>query len=196
MKRIPELIKNTYALSAAIIILVLTCSFILPGCADTATTHSNKAEADASTIKQPDSTNHIQQQKELEKIYSLAIGDCIRLVKKEYKLSFDTLFFGKRKFGQPDDFPDITLPAVIEHTNIRLISPEDGEKKQKESMASFYINLMGRVYDDDATFMFVFFSKGFAHQFDCFIQYRHSAGNNTWKMETSRFENYQYPKKP
>ncbi len=44
-------------------------------------------------------------------LYSQAIGEYIRAVSKEYKLSFNTLFFGKHVYGQPDDFPDIELPV-------------------------------------------------------------------------------------
>lgn len=131
---------------------------------------------------------------ELTKIYSLAIADYIKAVKDEYKISFDTLFFGKRVNGQADDFPDITLPDVIERTQIRLISPETGLKKQKERKSMFYINLVGWVDDEKAGFIFVTFSNGFEHQFDCFLDYTWQAGTKTFQLEQRRFVNYRYKK--
>lgn len=128
----------------------------------------------------------------LVQVYSQAIGDYIRLANHEYKLSFDTLFFGKHVFGQPDDFPAIELPATIENTVIRLVSPEDGVKKQKESKSSYYINLIGWVDTDSAEFVFVTFSNGMAHQFDGFINYKYNVNKKGFEMQNSRFQNYLY----
>ncbi len=80
---------------------------------------------------------------DLTKIYSKAISDFIKDVRKKTKSNFDTLYFGKRKNGQPDDFPDIELPEKIENTHIRLISPEVGTLKQKELKSRIYINMVG-----------------------------------------------------
>jgi hypothetical protein len=80
---------------------------------------------------------------DLTKIYSQAISEFIKAVKKEQKTGFDTLFFGKHVYGQPDDFPDIELPETIEGTHIRLLSPEGGLKKQKERKSLVYINMVG-----------------------------------------------------
>lgn len=136
-----------------------------------------------------------EQKKELTTIYSLAIRDYIRFVSKEYKLTFDTLFLGKHVYGQPDDFPDIELPSRIENTNIRLITPEQGEKKQKEPKRSFYINLMGWVDPGKADFVFVTFSNGMAHQFDVYISYKYDGDKKGFDMESKRFENFLYRKK-
>ena len=69
---------------------------------------------------------------DLAKVYTQAIGDFIKAANAKNKTSFDTLFFGKHVYGQLDDFPDIQLPLTVEHTQIRLISPEAGTKLQKE----------------------------------------------------------------
>lgn len=132
------------------------------------------------------------QKVDLTKIYSQAIGDYIRFVKMEHNLTFDTLFFGKREFGQADDFPDIELPNRIENTNIKLISPELGKKIQLERKSSFYINLIGWVNSDNAEFIFVTFSNGFVHQFDCFINYNYNTTKQAFEVDSSRFENFQY----
>lgn len=183
------------------IILGLTLSLALfSGCTNKTTRNSQAGELNADTsltTTHPLSStdNPVKQKDDLAKIYSQAIGDYIRLVKKEYNLTFDTLFFGKHVYGQPDDFPDIILPSAIENTVIELIIPEEGEKKQKERESSFYINLIGWVNVDDADFNFVAFSNGYAHQFDCFIKYKYDATEREFVMVTSRFENYGYKAK-
>lgn len=100
------------------------------------------------------------------KIYSQAIADFIKNANKKNKTNFDTLYFGKHKGGQPNDFPDIELPKTIEKTQIRLITPEVGAKKQKENTSHIYINLVAWVNKYRAEFIFVVFSNGFAHQYD------------------------------
>ncbi|MBK8192652.1 MAG: hypothetical protein IPK76_05470 [Lewinellaceae bacterium] len=106
---------------------------------------------------------------DLAKIYSRAISDYITEVSKQDLLALDTLYFGKRNNGQPDDFPDIVLPETIDNIKIRLIEPEVGEKLQEEKKASVYINLIGWVDKDKAEFIFVTFSNGFEHKFDFHI---------------------------
>lgn len=128
----------------------------------------------------------------LESTYAQVITDYLRLVKEEYKLGFDTLYFGKNANGQPDDFPDIRLPEYAEGTRILLVSPEEGARIQKEHKSSYYINLVGSVEDDKAEFIFVTFSNGFAHQFDCFIDYAYDKTEKKYVVLTSRFENYLY----
>lgn len=130
----------------------------------------------------------------ITKIYSLAIADYIHLVKKEYKITFDTLFFGKHVYGQPDDFPDIKLPEVVEKTNIRLISPDEGKKIQKQNNSATYVNMVGWVDNKKAEFIFVTFSNGVTHQFDCFINYLCNELSNDYTLHDSRFENYAYKK--
>lgn len=173
---------------------------VLFGCSSqpTAISQADKLNADHAALgpESSDKTDSTSIQKaELTEIYSQAIGDFIRLVHKEYDLSFDTLFFGKHVVGQPDDFPDILLPDTIAQTTIRLVSPALGEKKQKENKSPFYINMVGWVSDDDAAFIFVTFSNGMAHQFDGFVNYGYDRSKKGYVMENSRFENHLYKKK-
>ena len=146
--------------------------------------HANAFSTDGKTVSK----------EELSKIYSQSIAEYIRAVKKEYKIGFDTLFFGKHVYGQPEDFPDIELPETIENTQIRLLSPEIGLQKQKERRSLFYINLMGWVDNEKAEFIFVTFSNGCEHQFDCFINYKYNTELKEFGLENARFENYLYKK--
>ena len=139
-----------------------------------------------------DSHDSATQKEARSKIYSQSIGDYIKLVNDKYKLTFDTLYFGKHQNGQSSDFPDITLPSTIENTQIKLVSPEQGEKIQEKRKTSFYVNLFGNVDSEMADFIFVTFSNGFAHQFDCFITYKFNAIDDKFVLDTARFENYRY----
>lgn len=130
---------------------------------------------------------------ELARFYTQSIRDFILLAKKEYKLTFGTLFFGKHVYGQADDFPDIELPNLIEQTHIVLISPEQGLEKQKQNPSSFYINLIAWMDRTSAEFNFVTFSNGMAHQFDCSINYKKD--KNNLKIIRSGFKNYLYKAK-
>ncbi len=121
----------------------------------------------------------------LEKIYTQAITDFIKDANKKNKTPFDTLFFGNRKNAPPDnfdDFPDITLPAVIEHTHILVISPEEGKIKQNERLSRIYINLLGWVDKGKAEFMFFVFSNGFAHQYNYAINYTYNSKTKAYEM--------------
>lgn len=131
---------------------------------------------------------------ELTKIYSQSISEYIKAVSKEYKINFDTLFFGKHIYGQADDFPDIELPETIENTQIRLLTPEVGLQKQKERKSLFYINLIGFVNYEKAEFIFVTFSNGCEHQYDCFVHYKYNAKLKEFELDNLRFENYLYKK--
>ncbi len=124
----------------------------------------------------------------LLKIYSQAISDYITEVHKQNLIVLDTLFFGKRNNGQPDDFPDITLPESIQSVNIQLIDPELGKKLQDEKKSRVYINLMGWVDDQQASFIFVTFSNGFEHKFDYHVEYQYHSEQKDYALTASRIE--------
>lgn len=171
----------------------LTVLLLLFSCSNQAI---NKPHPEKITTGNPASADPIAQQKaELAKRYEQAMGDFIRGVHKEYKISFDTLYFGKRQFGQEDDFPDISLPSIIENTPIQLISPEQGKQKQETNKSSFYINLIGWVDSDKANFIFVAFSNGMAHQFDGYLDYQYDAAKQGFVLVKTRFENFLYKAK-
>lgn len=140
--------------------------------------------------------SYLPSKADLTKIYSQAIADFIKAVSENHKTSFDTLFFGKHIFGQPDDFPDIELPETIENTQIRLISPENGLTKQKASRSLVYINMLGWVEEEKAEFIFVTFSNGCEHQYDCFLNYKYDTKQMEFDVEQIRFEYYLYKDKP
>lgn len=182
-------------------LLVLTIYFALTACSNHAADKSaaNKIIADSSstTIQQTSTstTDTMAVQKdELTKIYSQAIADYIKAVYKKDKRVFDTLYFGKHVYGQPDDFPDIELPQTIENTKIKLVSPTLGEKLQREKKSLFYINLIGWVDKDKADFTFVTFSNGAEHKFDFFIDYLYNETKKEFETGASRFEDYIFNK--
>lgn len=128
------------------------------------------------------------QKEELTKIYTQAIASFIKEIYRKDKIAFDTLYFGKHAYGQPDDFPDIALPQIIEKTQIRLVSPEIVQKKLPER--TIYINMMGWVDKKKAAFLFVVFSNGAAHQYDYFIDFVFNVSLNKFELDKIEFENY------
>lgn len=132
----------------------------------------------------------IMQKDELTKIYTQAIAEFIKAAYKMDKTTYDTLFFGKHVYGQPDDFPDIELPKTIEQTQIRLIAPDAGQKKQAERKSLVYINMMGWVEYKKAEFIFVVFSNGAEHQCDYFIHFVSKDSTNKFELDRVEFENY------
>jgi hypothetical protein len=184
--------KNLFSISS---ILYFIFSLLFLGCSSNSTSKSTSIQTDTLALAKQnrvDLQNSSIQNDELIKIYSQAIGNYIKLVNEKYKLTFDTLYFGKHHNGQSSDFPDITLPSTIENTQIKLVPPEQGEKIQEKRKTSFYVNLFGTVDFDKADFIFVTFSNGLAHQFDCFITYKFNAIENKFVLEATRFENYRY----
>lgn len=131
---------------------------------------------------------------DLTKVYTQAISDFIKSANKKNNTTFDTLYFGKRKNGEPDDFPDITLPKIIDNTSIQLISPETGAKKQKANNKRVYINLIGWVEKDNIEFIFVVFSNGFAHQYDYHIHYSYNEKLNEFKLTNIEFKDPPFDK--
>jgi len=125
---------------------------------------------------------------ELAKIYSQAIGDFIKAANEKNKSSFDTIFFGKRANGQPDDFPDIELPKSIENTRVVLISPEDGKRSQQERRSRTYINMIGWVEKEKAEFVFYVFSNGFDHQYNYTINYKYNVKQKEFDLDKIQFK--------
>ncbi len=127
---------------------------------------------------------------DLTQSYTQAISGFIKAVNNKHKTTFDTLFFGKHVYKQSDDFPDIVLPETIENTHIRLITPEAGEKSQKERSSRVYINLVGWVEKEKAEFIFVVFTNGFEHQYNCTINYRYDPKLKAYRQEKVKFEDF------
>ncbi len=130
----------------------------------------------------------------LTKIYTQAIAEFIKAAHQKDKTTFDTLFFGKHVYGQPDDFPDIQLPEIIERTQVRLITPEAGLKKQQARKSLVYINMMGWIGQEKAEFMVVVFSNGAEHQYDYFINFTYNNTRKEFELVQIQFENYLHSK--
>lgn len=125
---------------------------------------------------------------DMTEIYTQAIEDFIKAANKENANVYDTLYIAKRKFGQPDDFPDIELPTRIENVQIVLITPEDGEKSQKERKTRIYINLFGWIEKQKAEFTFIVFSNGFDHMYDYNLSYKYNIKNNIYELDKLQFK--------
>jgi hypothetical protein len=145
-----------------------------------ASQQTNAATTDSLTI----------QKDELTKIYTQAIAAFIKAAYKKDKTTYDTLYFGKHVYGQPDYFPDIELPKTIDKTLIRLVAPEVGQKKQAERKSLVYVNMIGWVENEKAEFILVVFSNGGEHQYDYFINFIAKTSTNTFELDNIEFENY------
>jgi len=175
--------------------LILTICIGLTACSD----HNgdkpqvDKIIADSSSTQQTNSATTdslTMKEGELTKIYTQAIAEFIKAAYKKDKTTFDTLYFGKHIYGQPDDFPDIELPETIEKTQIRLVAPEDGQKKQRERKSLVYVNMMGWVDIEKAEFVLVVFTYGAEHQYDYFINFSFNTSTNKFELDKIEFENY------
>ena len=129
------------------------------------------------------------------KYYAQAISDFIKTANKKNKTNFDTLYFGKRSNGLPDDFPNIKLPETIEGTYIKLISPEAGKKTQNECKSRIYVNLIGYLGRETAEFMFIVFSNGFEHQYDYIIEYKFDSVRGEFEQQKIQFNGPPFGKK-
>ncbi|MBK6996040.1 MAG: hypothetical protein IPH31_14365 [Lewinellaceae bacterium] len=176
-------------------IILWTVSILLVPCSckvkDRSDSNGMVADSSLISIQNKDTSKtdtSTLQKEELTKIYTQAISDYIKAVYQKDKIVFDTLFFGKRAFGQPDDFPDIALPETIEKTTIRLVNPVDGEKMQRERKSRVYINMIGWVDKETASFTLITFSNGFEHKFDCYIDYEFNKTQNKFELVKLRIE--------
>lgn len=172
-------------------IIICTTTIALAACTGQGPSKQNSKEIIADRLSNKDisqtDTAKVSSY-DLTKIYSQAISDYIKEVSKQDLIVLDTLYFGKRNNGQPDDFPNIVLPATINNIKIRLIEPKVGKKLQEEKKSSVYINLIGWVDEDSAEFIFVTFSNGFEHKFDYHIYYGYDSDRMEFDLTKSRIE--------
>lgn len=180
----------------------LLCSIAIISCSSQTTNESSSIKTEVVNSLASKQKTHafssdslVIPKSELTKIYVQSIADYIKAVSEDYTIKFDTLFFGKHVYGQPDDFPDIELPETIADTQIRLVTPEFGAQKQKDMKSSFFINLMGWVNYDKAEFIFVTFSNNNEHQFDYYLDYNYDIKSREFKLDKIRFDNFLYKRK-
>ncbi len=129
-----------------------------------------------------------ERETDLAAIYTRAVGDFIQATNRQHQSNFDTLFIGKRAYGQPDDFPDIQLPKTILNTHIVLVSPELGKTLQNEHKKRVYINLFAWVEKEKAEFLFVTFSNGFEHQYDYTFNYQYNKTKKVFVLNKTEFK--------
>jgi hypothetical protein len=175
--------------------LILTICIGLTACSDHNgdKTQVNNIIVDSSSTQQKNSVtiNSLNlKEGELTKIYTQAIAEFIKASYKKDKTTFDSLYFGKHIYGQPDDFPDIKLPETIEKTQIRLVAPEDGQKKPRERKSLVYVNMMGWVDKEKADFILVVFTNGGEHQYDYFVDFNYNTSSYKFELDKIEFENY------
>lgn len=132
---------------------------------------------------------------ELTKIYTQAIAEFIKACYIKDKTTFDTLYFGKHMYGQQDDFPDIELPLTIGETEVRLVTPEVGQKIQMERKSFFYVNMMGWIDKKQAEFLLVVFSNEMKHQYDYYINFNYDNSRKKFELNNIAFESYLDPNK-
>jgi len=156
---------------------------------------SNKTSADRSSSNSQQASTSLgdsltKQRDELASIYTQAIAEFIKAAYKKDQTTYDTLYFGKHVYGQPDDFPEIELPERIEKTEIRLVTPEVGQVIQTARKSLVYVNLIGWVDKEQAEFVVVVFSNGGEHQFDYLINFTVNAKTNKFELDKIEVDNY------
>lgn len=172
--------KNKHIIGFSVLAIYLFQSACTTDAANKAFAEKNRTEATGLTT----------QKAGLSKIYTQAITEFINAAYKRDKSTFDTLFFAKRAYGQPDDFPNIELPKTIGGTSIRIISPEAGQKMQQEREKLVYVNMMGWVEKEKAAFILVVFTNHGEHQYDYFIDFTYNSKQKGFELEKIEFENY------
>ncbi len=84
--------------------------------------------------------------------YTLAIGEYIQTMRTKEKTNFDTLFIGKH-----EEFPNITLPTVIENTKIIVLPNAEVEKKYANRRSLIFINMVDDFTKDVCFFKLIVF---------------------------------------
>lgn len=184
---------NKHKYISAVIILTVWLYFTACSNHPDNTPHSDKISIEKSLAQQTNSSTTDSltlQNDELTKIYVKGIAAFIKAAYKINKTTFDTLYFGKHIYGQPDDFPDIELPEIIEKTQIRLVSPEVAQKKQAERKSLVYVNMIGWVDKESAAFVLVVFTNNAQHQSDYYINFNFNKSSAKYELYKIEFQNY------
>lgn len=126
----------------------------------------------------------------LQDMYTRAIAEFIKAAYQNDKTTYDTLYFGKHVYGQPEDFPDIELPRMIEDTEIRIVTPEVGQTIQLERKSLVYVNMMGWIDESRAEFLLVVFSNHAQHQYDYMVNFAYNTSSKRYELDHIAFEDY------
>jgi hypothetical protein len=154
---------------------------------------SSTTVENSTTNSQPDNLINIATaslpDKELANLYTIAIKQFIQSIQEKDKIKIDTLFINDRKNDQPDDFPDIKLPAMIQGCSIVIIKQSDSKSKGgifRESAP--FINLIGMENEGSFEFIFVTFYPEFKHKYDCYLVYDYDEKSNKLDLKKTRIE--------
>jgi len=146
-------------------------------------------------INNKNSTTLFTEDIDLPKIYSKAIQCYLQAVYHQNKVKADTLFINDRKNGQPDDFPDINLPKIIEGCQIIVLSQKESKSgKHLFKPTSPFVNLVGWADKDKAEFIFFTFHPGFSHRYDCYINFTFNHLTKVYDLDPIRIEVLIYDK--
>ncbi len=162
-------------------ILILDCS-------------SSRQEADGE-ISDKDSSNVYKTEKDsLVSIYSTALAEYIKVMREKRQAIFDTLFLGKH-----EEFPDIKLPAEIEHTGIAVISNEEAGKKFAYRKSMAFVNMvdLGDIGKDEFMFVTFYVDKekekvNYWPQHNCLINLVYNKKKKEFELEEVKFD-FPYP---
>ncbi len=184
-------------MATAMKIYCLICSIALISCANQPTNETGLVANEAAHSSVPKELASMSpsdslefSKDELTKIYVQSIAHYIEAMKKDCAIKFDTLYFGKHVYEQPDDFPDIELPAIIENTQIRLVSPSSDAAKQMDNKSSLYINLISWVNHHTSEFIFVAFNSNYEHLFDYSLSYDYNTVDKEFHLAQAKFERF------
>lgn len=186
---------NVRNLNSRWVLLLLSMILGLPSCTNkqgaSKKDHENRKDQSVSVKANPITKDGVRFEKEeMARLYTLAITQFIKAANKRDQTTWDTLFFGKHQYGNPEDFPDIELPASIENTYIQIVPPEAGPQLQERNPSSVYINLMAWFENHKAQFIFVVFKHGMKHQYDGTFDFQYNHRSKDWQLEKITFEDY------
>jgi hypothetical protein len=108
-------------------------------------------------------------------IFTAATAEYIKAFFKKDKP--DTLFLSRNP-----EFPDITLPAVIEKIPIRIIDTEEGHAIAKRRP----MTILNLINFENGEFLIVTFKDGFHPQHNCYMYFTYS--NSKYKLDSLRME--------
>lgn len=164
-----------------LLILILSCS-------------SSSQDADAENSANDTSYTYKTEKDSLVAIYSAAIGEYLKIMRKERQATFDTLFFGKH-----EEFPDIKLPAEIENTNIVVLTSEEANRKFEYRKSLPFVNMVDLSDKEKNGFLFITFyvdidkkKVNYWPQHNCTINIDYNKKKKEFELKKATFD-FPYP---
>jgi hypothetical protein len=113
-------------------------------------------------------------------IFRAATAEYIKAFFKKDKP--DTLFLSRNP-----EFPNITLPVIIEKIPIRIIDTDEGHAIAKRRP----MTILNLINFENGEFLIVIFKDGFRPQYNCYLYFSYE--QNEYKLDSLRME-YPYEK--